>query len=159
MKIYLGCGQHVLEGWENLDPRTGLDPQIKLWRWNEPLPYPDGSAELVLVQHSLQHCRPEDYDSNFREAKRVLIPGGRIVVKEADNRYRVWHHPGYEDRDGMIKSSISEPEAMAILVRNGFEEVTNDKDLLLGRYASVVTRLRKAGSRNYFIVEGTKPEV
>jgi predicted SAM-dependent methyltransferase len=158
LKINLGCGKHVMEGWENLDPRTGLAPGIKQWAWDKPIPFPDGSAELVIAQHNTNHCRPENFDANMREVLRVLAPGGKLVLKDADDRYFVWRRVGTKVDGGKIYSTLSAPKAEEIMRRNGFVDVTSDKDVLVGKYRSVLTRLeRTRNGTKFFVVEGTKP--
>jgi len=158
IRLNLGCGGHVLEGWDNFDVPAKAKPPVKPWRWNDPLPYADGSVDAVLVQHSLQHCHAGDYHRNLVEIFRVLRPGGRLVLKEADNRHYVWHSPGTTDRDGYIASSISQPEAVAALSAAGFD-VCEDKDAIVGRWGDAINRQRRTlRGPNLFVVEGTKPE-
>lgn len=48
------------------------------------LPFPDASRDIVIVQGGLHHlpCLPGDLDMVLREVRRILRPGGRIVVVE-----------------------------------------------------------------------------
>ena len=157
-KVNLGCGDHILDGWDNFDTDSRATPPVRAWEWNRALPYADGSVGAVLVQHSLQHCRPEDYDRNFLEIRRILKPGGKFVLKEADDRHYVWHKPGSKDRDGNIASSISEPVAVKVLSRNGFLTST-DRANIVARWGETINRQRRiVNGHNLFVVEGTKPE-
>jgi len=158
LKLNLGCGDAILKGWENLDIEKRAKNGIKPWEWNQTLPYPDESATTVLIQHSLQHCNPDDYDRNFQEIKRVIEPGGTIIVKEADNRHYVWTKPGDYDKDGVIASSASEPEIVDVLSRNGFVNLTADAQAIVDKYGDAINRQYKLLSRHkLFVVEGTKP--
>ena len=155
-KINLGCGTHVLEGWDNFDTGSRAQPPVRTWEWNMPLPYADGTVDAVLVQHSLQHCLPDDYDRNFSEIRRVLKSGGKFVLKEADNRNYVWHKPGSTDSDGYIASSISLPEAIEVMSRNGFS-VSEDRQAIVGRWGDVINRQRRVlRGHNLFVIEGTR---
>jgi len=159
IKLNLGCGNSILDGWENFDIDERAVNGVRPWAWDRNIPYPDGSVETVLIQHSLQHCRPEDYDKNFSEIKRVLMPGGTIVVKEADNRYYVWSKPGERDKDGIIASTTSEPEMVEVLSRNGFQNVITDPQIVVNKYGDAINRQRRLLSRKQlFVVEGTKPK-
>lgn len=159
LKINLGCGKNVLDGWENLDPRTGLDARIREWKWNDKLPFPDGSAELVLAEHNISHCKPEDFDANFSEIMRVLEPGGKFVLKDADDRYYVWRGIGSSVDGGIIWSTLSEPKTEEVMARNGFVDISHDRQALVSKYESVITRVaRTRRGHNLFIVEGTKPK-
>jgi predicted SAM-dependent methyltransferase len=157
LKLNLGCGDNKLPGWENFDIDIRAVDGVKPWAWNRPLPYADGTVSVVLVQHSLQHCKMEDYDSNFSEIRRVLEPGGKVVVKEADNRHYVWHRPGVTDRDGYIASSTSEPEVIQVLSRNGFSDIVTDRKGIVDRYGEAINRQKRLlGRQQLFVVEGTK---
>lgn len=158
LRLNLGCGKQVLVGWENLDPKTNISPLVKQWCWNTDLPFESSLADVVLIQHSLQHCRPEDYDKNFIEVLRVLKPGGKVVVKEADDRYYIWHHPGVTDSDGLIASSTSEPEMISVLTRNGFISINTDRQDIVSKYGDAINRVRRVlHGRNLFVVEAEKP--
>lgn len=155
-RLNLGCGDHVLPGWENFDTASRAKLPVRTWEWNQPLPYSDNSVDAVLVQHSLQHCRPEDYKKNFWEIFRVLKNGGKLLIKEADNRYYVWHRPGVTDRDGYIASSISKPEAINLVVDIGMT-VCEDKEDIIKRWGDVINRQRRTlRGQNLFVIECTK---
>jgi len=51
------------------------------------LPFSDASFDVVFIVTAL--CFVEDADKAFREAARVLVPGGRLVVGEL-NRWSTW---------------------------------------------------------------------
>jgi predicted SAM-dependent methyltransferase len=159
LKINLGCGMQVLDGWQNLDPRISLTLGITYWKWNDPLPFLDNSAELVMVQHSTNHCKYEDFDANMTEIMRVLVPGGKIILKDADDRYYIWSKIGSRRDGGVIFSTLSEPKAIDILIRNGFVDIICDRQVLCQKYNGVLTRIKKTIKGNkIFIVEGTKPK-
>lgn len=156
-KINLGCGNHILQGWDNFDTASRAKWEVRDWEWNKKLPYKDETVRLVLIQHSLQHCSIKDYDRNFSEINRVLIRRGKILIQEADDRNFIWHSPGKIDSDGLIASSTSEPEIIDVLEANGFENIINDKVLLVKKYGDVINRTRRLLKGNkFFVLEGTK---
>jgi len=77
------------------------------------LPLENGSVDVVflaLVLHEL-----EDYQKFFREAKRVLKPGGRAVMVE-------WKKEAME-MGPPVEERLSPMETAGILKANGFEPV------------------------------------
>jgi SAM-dependent methyltransferase len=81
LKLHFGCGEHRLDGWINVDLRFG-DLRLDLRR---PLPFACNSASAVYLPHVLEHL---DYKAEalalLREARRVLVPSGRIRVSVPD---------------------------------------------------------------------------
>ena len=118
VKLNLGCGKNVIPGWENLDIADKAVNGIVPWQWNQKLPYGDGTVELILIQHCTNHCAAEDFDKNIVEMKRVLKPGGKIVMKDADDRFYVWKQIGSHKDGGIILSTMSEPKIVALTATN-----------------------------------------
>ena len=78
MRLNLGCGEeHLISGFENLDARNG-------WRFEDGLPYPDGSVEAITISHALYLVPLADWPAAFAEFARVLKPGGVIRITEDD---------------------------------------------------------------------------
>lgn len=88
MKLNLGCGPHLLDGFENLDLP---------WRFEDGLPYPDDSVEAITVSHALMYVPLQEWPFVFTEFARVLEPGGVVRVTEDDTenpeseRHGGWH--------------------------------------------------------------------
>jgi SAM-dependent methyltransferase len=81
----------------NLDFRT-IDPSA-------PLPFPDGSFDVVLSFQVFEHVT--DTDHYLREVRRVLTPNGRLVLATPDRSTRLlpaqrpwnrWHVHEYDRR-------------------------------------------------------------
>lgn len=106
MKLNLGCGDHVIEGWTNvdyaLDARlnrlplfrvvnrklrifsTDWDKRIVLHDLTKRFPWPDSSVDVVYSAHALEHFTKEHGRAFLAECYRVLRPRGiiRIVVPD-----------------------------------------------------------------------------
>jgi predicted SAM-dependent methyltransferase len=90
LKLNLGCGAHRLDGWVNVDgaARHPVDLRIDLRR---PLPFGDGSSELVFSHHVLEHLEyPDEALAFLRECRRVMAPQGvlRVVVPDLERYAR-----------------------------------------------------------------------
>jgi predicted 2-oxoglutarate/Fe(II)-dependent dioxygenase YbiX/SAM-dependent methyltransferase len=89
LKVHLGCGDHRIAGWVNVDARGG-DIRMDL-RW--PLPFRDGSVSYVFASHVFEHLyRGTELRAVLREVRRVLSPGGvlRIVVPDMEKCLRAY---------------------------------------------------------------------
>jgi len=79
MKLNLGCGSHVLEGWENYDLYPE-DNRVKHLDMNTlPYPFPDNYADEILVSHVLEHLYIPIYEV-ILELYRILKPEGLLTV-------------------------------------------------------------------------------
>lgn len=75
MKLNVGCGGNILEGWRNHDADMDI---------TKPLPLADNSVEFILAEHVVEHTSGPDSFRFMREAYRILQPGGtlRLCVPE-----------------------------------------------------------------------------
>ena len=76
MKLNLGCGSNILDGWVNCDlkgPRV-----VDLCRL--PLPFDDASADYILAEHVVEHLTSHEAWRLLEDCHRVLVPGGVIRV-------------------------------------------------------------------------------
>ena len=92
-KLHVGCGSRVLKGWINIDLAyyTGVGDMGDKWyppsiRGNEsdllvmdvtekPLPFPDGSVDIIFHEDFIEHLCQRDQIRFLAEALRVLRPG------------------------------------------------------------------------------------
>lgn len=84
MKLNLGCGDRLLDGWENVDfyyPKA--DRKVDLFTF--PWPWETSSVDAVAMSHFLEHV--PDLDRTILEVHRILKPNGefRVTVPHAHN--------------------------------------------------------------------------
>jgi SAM-dependent methyltransferase len=103
----VGCGAKPYEPFfaDAVAEYVGVDvanPAAELEGTVEQIPVPDGSFELVLCTQTLEHA--EDPPHAVRELRRVVAPGGRVLVSthgvqvyhpNPDDYWR-WTHAGLE---------------------------------------------------------------
>jgi len=80
IKVNLGCGDHILPGWQNHDLLVdGTDI-------TEPLPYDDDSVSYILAEHIIEHLDSKGALAMLDSCQRILRPGGvlRISVPALD---------------------------------------------------------------------------
>ena len=78
-RLNLGCGTDIREGFINIDLIDAADLQIDLEKVGEKrLPYPDGSVELTLCSHILEHLH--NFKDLMNELHRVTKKGGMVTI-------------------------------------------------------------------------------
>ena len=82
-RLHLGCGDHRLEGWWNLDvvPSAAVDALVDCARG---LPFVDGAADFVHCEDLLEHLERPAGIALLRECFRVLRPGGVLRILTPD---------------------------------------------------------------------------
>jgi predicted SAM-dependent methyltransferase len=84
VRINLGSGMTPIEGWVNVDvlpDAPGVDVVADI---SERLPFSDGEAELLHASHLLEHFPTDDIPRMLREWRRVLKPGGKLLIAVPD---------------------------------------------------------------------------
>ena len=76
LQLHLACGTNRLPGWVNIDI-LGMHPDF-YWDLRRGIPFPDGSARAVFLEHFLEHLTYGQVLDTLAECYRVLGPGGRI---------------------------------------------------------------------------------
>ena len=111
MKLNLGCGTQVPEGWVNVDYALGarfmkipffraFNRKVKLFNldWNEKIylhditkkfPWTDSSIDIVYSSHTLEHFSREDGRRVLAECHKVLRKNGIIRIVVPDLRHNV----------------------------------------------------------------------
>lgn len=82
VRLHLGCGSHLLEGWANVD-LSGPGPVIEL-DLTLPLPARSDAFDLVYCEHFIEHITLEQARGLIGECFRVLRKGGVFRVSTPD---------------------------------------------------------------------------
>ncbi|KQR57864.1 methyltransferase domain-containing protein [Acidovorax sp. Leaf160] len=82
MKLNVGCGRNILEGWINLDsqalPGVNIIADLNTCA-STPLPLEDDSVDEFLLSHVMEHI--PNVLPMMQELYRVARPGARMVVR------------------------------------------------------------------------------
>lgn len=123
LKLHLGCGVHVWDGWQNLDPRDHLDERIIKWDFSKQIPFAECKADIAFTSHVFNYVEEAKYEEALLDIWRVLRPGGVLRMAEdcTDSGY-VWRQPGQAARHtGVIRSLPTKAKIVAALRRVGFK--------------------------------------
>ena len=86
MRINIGCGSRVMDGWTNCDiehnPNAPRAPEILCDAKNIPLD--DECADVVMAIHVFEHFYEWECDSVIGEWRRLLKNGGTIILELPD---------------------------------------------------------------------------
>lgn len=91
MKVNFGCGKKILDGWFNIDaelhPCAERSPELLFemrfadGKLIEQIPLDDGCADELQSIHVIEHFHRFNADAVIGEFKRLLRPGGRLVLE------------------------------------------------------------------------------
>ena len=106
VKLNLGCGRQVVEGWVNVDYALGarfaqiplfslLNKKLRFFRsnWDRRIlihdlrcrfPFEDSTVDVIYTSHTLEHFTREEGLRFLKECHRVLKPNGIIRVLVPD---------------------------------------------------------------------------
>jgi len=83
MRLNIGCGRMVLDGWTNVDiqqsPKAPRRPEI-LSDVRE-IPLEDGVADTLMALHLLEHFYLWETKALLKEWHRLLKPGGALILE------------------------------------------------------------------------------
>lgn len=77
-----GKGHPRLPGWAIVDLRETADIRVDISR--DPLPFADGTIEVIFTSHTLEHIVPQRLGFVLDEFRRVLRPGGVLRIGVPD---------------------------------------------------------------------------
>jgi hypothetical protein len=79
MKLDLGCGQFLKEGFQGMD--WADYGQAIVWDAKNGFPLPDNSVCELYTSHFLEHLEPTEYHFVLHEIWRVCQNGAKITIK------------------------------------------------------------------------------
>ncbi|MGE0451428.1 MAG: methyltransferase domain-containing protein [Vicinamibacterales bacterium] len=82
LKLHLGCGRRRMEGFVNIDHafNYALDYVGDITK----LPCPDHSVSRIESYHVIEHIGHQQVPALIRDWRRMLVPGGSVVVECPD---------------------------------------------------------------------------
>ena len=85
MKLNLGCGLGIRDGYINIDVRK-VHPKILVLDLEKELlkPFPDNSAEEIIAKDFIEHLSWRVVEDFLKDCYRVLKPGGRMYIQVPD---------------------------------------------------------------------------
>lgn len=103
VKLHLGCGRQIKQGWINIDSgntfrnKAKLDLSCNLVRG---IPFPSGTVDFIFHEHLIEHLHRKDGLKLTKECFRVLKPGGILriafpALEDAISCYQAGY-PDYE---------------------------------------------------------------
>ena len=82
MKLHLGCGKNIKEGYINIDAYVDFPGVEKLDIFN--LPYEDNSVDEILAEHLIEHIKFKEEERFWRESFRLLKRRGKLICETPD---------------------------------------------------------------------------
>ncbi|MDM9379952.1 glycosyltransferase [Chlorogloeopsis sp. ULAP01] len=138
LKLHLGCGGNVKEGYLNVDQYFSAQDIIQIDIFNIPLE--NNSVDEIFTEHMLEHLSKYEVPIALKEWARVLKPSGKLVMNlpnlewclqqwlikpeeerwgwQLDTIFGLQTHPGEFHKTGFTKPHLSQ-----LLKTAGFREI------------------------------------
>lgn len=81
-KLHLACGNHVLDGWANIDLQSNR--KVIGWDLTHGLPVRSGTIDLIFCEHFIEHITLEQAKALLVEIYRSLRPDGILRLSTPD---------------------------------------------------------------------------
>ena len=147
-RLHLGCGNHLLDGWANLD--FGVADGVIRCDLTKPLPVESGSIEAIFTEHFIEHITRAESQRLLADCHRVLERGGVIRISTPNLEALVAQ---YRLRRTTEWSDVGwTPASPCALLNEGLRswghQYVYDADELSGLLSEAgFTRIRRAGWR------------
>jgi len=137
IKLNIGCGYDIKEGYINIDMKKGDGVDIVLDLNDCTLPFDDDSVDEILMFHVLEHII--DRYKFINECHRVLKPGGFIFIKLPVGAVSLAHQ-SYFHRHDFFKCVVDDKETGGFQKNKQFKLVYQKRRLK--RFVSLYYRFR-----------------
>jgi ubiquinone/menaquinone biosynthesis C-methylase UbiE len=155
MRLNLGCGDILLQGFVNIDIKNiGGVAELDI---REELPYLDDSIEGITISHTLSSIAEVHYPSMFRDFYRILEDGGVIRITDDNHNQSIERFAELNFNAPEFKGRTS-PTVMRKYLKNaGFEvfDVTFNETHFKNKSLIQVNHGR-TDKEIYFHIEGVK---
>ncbi|MBD3176715.1 MAG: glycosyltransferase [Armatimonadia bacterium] len=99
-RVEIGCGDRPRPGFIHVDPRPL--PHVEVLGTLQDIPLPNGCADETFAAHVIEHVPEAELGQAIRELRRVLKPGGRVLLRGPDVlRQYGWFAEGGCDADAL----------------------------------------------------------
>lgn len=151
MKLNLGCGDDIREGYINIDVRK-TDPRVLVMDLEKELlkPFPDNSVEEIIARDFIEHLSWRRVEDFLRDMYRVLKPGGKAYIQVPDleaiakkiilnpdfcfgelcgwRAISYWVYGGQEYPENTHKAGFTIPTLKRLLESIGFKVISIEND-------------------------------
>ncbi len=86
IKLHLGCGRNILNGWVNTDSKKSLE-RCEYLDVTKKFPYKDNSVDYIFSEHMIEHISLQDGKFMLEESFRILKNGGKIRISTPDLKF------------------------------------------------------------------------
>lgn len=87
LKLHLGCGRNLLNGWLNTDLKIGRE--IVFVDAFQRMPFPDGTFHYVFSEHMIEHLNYFSGRRFLKDCFRILKPGGKLRIATPDIQFLI----------------------------------------------------------------------
>ena len=89
IKLHLGCGRNILDGWINTDYNTAKFGGSEYLDVTKKFPYNNNSVDYIFSEHMIEHITYHEGKFMLEESFRVLKSGGKIRISTPDLKFLI----------------------------------------------------------------------
>ena len=89
IKLHLGCGRNILDGWINTDYNTAKFGGSEYLDVTKKFPYNNNSVDYIFSEHMIEHITYHEGKFMLEESFRVLKSDGKIRISTPDLKFLI----------------------------------------------------------------------